>query len=206
MSNVWYGQGIADDGELRLCGDVAGKRVVELGTPSGPVDPTATPNAILLALAGAKAIAITSAADDITRLRAAADAAETRVQCHQGDLADLGFATSASVDLVLAVHTLDHVDDLPRLLRQVHRVLKPESPFVVALTHPVAAMFDAAALAGTTPPVRRYGVGSRSIGELFMHFERANFRLDVVHELSPLTQRDALIPSVLLLRARKLGV
>ena len=77
---------------------------------------------------------------------------------------------------------------------------------MLALTHPVAAMFDEGALAGTTPPVRRYGVGSRSIGELFMHMERANFNIDVLHELSPITQRDALIPSVLLLRARKLGV
>ena len=206
MSNVWYGQGIADDGEHRLCGDVAGKRVIELGTPTGPVDPHATPNAVILALAGAKSIAIDPSAEHIGRMRTAAETAETRFECHQAELADLGFATSASVDLVLAVHTLDHVDDLPRLLRQVHRVLKPGSPFVLALTHPVAAMFDEGALAGTTPPVRRYGVGSRSIGELFMHMERANFNIDVLHELSPITQRDALIPSVLLLRARKLGV
>jgi len=33
MSNVWFGQGVADDAELRLCGDVHGKRVIELGTP-----------------------------------------------------------------------------------------------------------------------------------------------------------------------------
>ena len=64
-----------------------------------------------------------------------------RVECHQGDLADLGFATSGSVDLVVASHSLAGVDDLPRLLRQVHRVLKPGTPFVVAMPHPVAAMF-----------------------------------------------------------------
>ena len=39
-----------------------------------------------------------------------------------------------------------------------------------------------------------------------MSFERSNFRIDVIHELAPLAVRDALVPTVLLLRARKLGV
>ena len=203
MSNVWFGQGVADDAELRLCGDVQGKRVVELGTPRGPVDPSAAPNAVTLALAGAKVIAIDPASEHISRLRTTAEAAEIKIECHQAELADLGFATSASVELVLAVHTLDEVDDLPRLLRQVHRILKPEAPFVFAVTHPVAAMFDP----GVAAPARRYGVGaSRAIGDLFMQVERANFRIDVIHELPLLAHREALAPAVLVVRARKLGV
>jgi SAM-dependent methyltransferase len=203
MSNVWFGQGVADDGEFRLCGDVQGKRVIELGTPRGPVDPRATPNAVTLALAGAKVIAIDPSSESISSLRATAEAAEIRIECHQGELADLGFVTSASIDLVLAVHTLEHVDDLPRLLRQVHRVLRPELPFVFALTHPVAAMFDP----GVATPARRYGTGaSRSISDLFMQVERSNFHIDVLHELPLLAHRDALAPAVLLVRARKLGV
>lgn len=203
MSNVWFGQGVADDSEFRLCGDTQGKRVIELGTPQGPVDPDATPNSVTLALAGAKVISIDPAHHHIGFVRAAAEAAEIRIECHEAELADLGFATSASVDLVLAVHTLDHIDDLPRLLRQVHRVLRPEAPFVVALTHPVAAMFDA----GSLVAARRYGGStSRPIGELFMQFERSNFHIDVLHELPLLGLREPMAPSVLLLRARKLGV
>ena len=45
-----------------------------------------------------------------------------------------------------------------------------------------------------------------SIGELFMSFERSNFRIDVLHELVPIGARDAIGPTVLLLRARKQGV
>jgi len=203
MSNVWFGQGVADDGEFRLCGDVQGKRVIELGTPRGPVDPRAVPNAVTLALAGAKVIAIDPSGESISNLRATAEAAEIRIECHQGELADLGFVTSASIDLVVAIHTLEHVDDLPRLLRQVHRVLRPELPFVFALTHPVAAMFDP----GVAAPARRYGSGtSRSISDLFMQVERSNFHIDVLHELPLLAHRDALAPAVLLVRARKLGV
>jgi SAM-dependent methyltransferase len=201
MSNVWFGQGVADDGEFRLCGDVQGKRVIELGIP--PLPHGVAPNAITLALAGAKAIVVEPSSERIAALRTSAEKAEVSVECHLGELADLGFATSASVDLVIAVHTLDHADDLQRLLRQVHRVLKPQAPFVVALTHPVAAMFDP----GVAAPVRRYGgPGSRSLSDLFMHIERSNFHIDVLHELALLAHRDAPTPSVLLLRARKLGV
>jgi ubiquinone/menaquinone biosynthesis C-methylase UbiE len=123
------------------------------------------------------------------------------VQCHQGDLADLGFATSGSVDLVIASHTLGNVDDLPRVLRQVHRVLKPGAPFVVAITHPVAAMF------GPEHELRyAYGAASITFSSLYMAFDRSNFRFDMVHELDLRRTRDPIAPSVLVVRARKQGV
>jgi hypothetical protein len=64
-------------------------------------------------------------------------------------------------------------------------------------------MFDA----GGSAPIRRYGTGqSRSLSELFMAFERTNFHIEVMHELTPVSDRNALAPGVLLLRARKVGV
>jgi SAM-dependent methyltransferase len=200
MSSVWFGRGVADDGEYRLCGDLHGKRALELGIAATPN--AITPNSVTMAAAGAKAIAVDPRADRIASLRQKAEAAEVRVECHTGELADLGVVTSASIDLVVAAQTLDDIDDLPRLLRQVHRVLRPEAPFVVSLTHPLAAMFDS----GQPAPQRRYGTTARSIGELFMSFERSNFRLDALHELVPVGTRDAIGPTVLLLRARKQGV
>lgn len=191
---IWYGANVADEQELRLCGDVAGKRVIELGIAPSP-------NSILMAQAGAKAIALDPDPQAISALRAAAEQAEVRVECHQGDLADLGFATSASVDLVVASHSLGGVDDLPRLLRQVHRVLKPGTPFIVAMPHPVAAMF------GADHSVHyAYGATSRTFGELYLAFDRSNFRLDMVFELNDRRTRDAVAPAVLVVRARKQGV
>ena len=99
---VRYGAGVADEGELRLCGEVAGKRVIELGiaTPS---------NAVALATAGARALAVDPSADRIALLRKQAEQAEVTVQCHQSEVADLGFVTSASIDLVVASHTLHEI-------------------------------------------------------------------------------------------------
>jgi SAM-dependent methyltransferase len=191
--SIWYGANVADESELRLCGDVAGKRVIELGIASNP-------NSITMAVAGAKAMALDPDAQAIAALRAAAERHEVKVECHQGDLADLGFATSASVDLVLAAHSLAAVDDLPRVLRQVHRVLKIGAPFVVAMPHPVATMF-----APDHTLRYAYGAASPTFSELYMAFERTNFRFDVVHELTDRRTREPIAPSVLVVRARKQG-
>jgi ubiquinone/menaquinone biosynthesis C-methylase UbiE len=191
--SIWYGANVADESELRLCGDLAGKRVIELGIASHP-------NSIDIALSGAKAMALDPDAQAITALRAAAERHEVKVECHQGDLADIGFATSASVDLVIASHSLAAVDDLPRVLRQVHRVLKIGAPFVVAMQHPVATMFAA------DHSLRyAYGAASLTFSDLYMAFERTNFRFDVVQELSDRRTRDAITPTVLVVRARKQG-
>ena len=126
-----------------------------------------------------------------------------RVEFHQGDFGDLGFATSASIDLVVAAGSLHHIEDLSRVLRQVHRVLRPEAPFVVTLPHPIQAMLDDD---GRTLP-RPYGqVPSRTVSDLFTALIRANFRVDVMQELFPVGRLDAMVPALLVLRARKLGV
>jgi ubiquinone/menaquinone biosynthesis C-methylase UbiE len=181
-----------------LCGDVAGKRVIELGIG-------APSNAVALASAGARAMAVDPSSDRIALVRKQAEQAEVTVQCHEGDVADLGFATSGSIDLVVASHTLQDVDDLARLLRQIHRVLRPEAPFVMAGPHPIAAMLSS--LDGQPVVQRAYGTGAaRSISDVFMAMQRTNFRIDVIHELMPINSRTALAPAVLLIRARKLGV
>jgi SAM-dependent methyltransferase len=196
--SIWFGPHVADDADLRLCGDLAGKRAIELGI-AGAGAPGA--NAIEMALAGAKAMAVDPQPERIAAVRDEADRREVRVECHVADLADLGFATSASVDLVVAANTLSDTDDLPRLLRQVHRVLKPGASFVVSMTHPVAAMFD-----DDLQARRPYGADGTAISELYMSMERSNFHIDVIHELGDRRQRTPLTPSQLVLRARKLGV
>jgi SAM-dependent methyltransferase len=191
---IWYGDGVADDSDLRLCGDVTGKRVVELG-----VAPPGT-NAVEFAVQGAKSIVVDPSAEQIAGVRRAAETAEVHVECHVGDFAELGFATSGSVDLVVSSHRLAEADDLARLLRQVHRVLRPEAPFVVAVSHPAAAMLST----DGQQVERGYGEGAFAVGRLFTALLRADLRIDVVHELR--TTPTSPVPSTLVVRARKLGV
>ncbi len=100
------------------------------------------------------------------------------MQCLETDLADLGDVASASCEVVLAAHTIDRVDDLGRLLRQVHRILKPSMPLVMSMSHPYAD------ISAEHP----YGTGARTIGEWFTALTRANFRVDQLPELGATAQ------------------
>lgn len=191
---IQFGRDIPDDRELRLCGDISGgKRAIELGV-------SRQLNAIAFAHAGAKAIAVDPNPDAITYLRNAAVKAEVSVECHQSDLADLGFATSGSVSLVVANHTLVEVDDLSRLLRQVHRVLRSSHPFVISVPHPFAGVHTSDQFGSKVQP---YGSVGRTIGDWFVHLGRANFRVDQILELG--VTDTSPVPTTLLLRARKEG-
>ena len=185
--NITYGSGIPGDAELRLCGDVSGaKRAVELGVSDWF-------NSIEFARAGAKAIAVDPDPDRIADLRRRAEAAKVSVQCLDSDIADLGNITSSTCDVVLAVNTMLDVDDLGRLLRQVHRILKPSMPFVVSMPHPYTGV----------RPAQPYGTSGRTVADWFTALGRSNFRVDQMRELgvTPITP----IPTTLVLRARKEG-
>lgn len=187
VADISYGPGTPGDDELRLCGDVSdGRRAVELG-----ISPWY--NSIAFARAGAKSIAVDTDSERIAETRRRATDAEVQVQCLETDLADLGDVASASCDVVLAAHTIDQVDDLGRLLRQVHRILKPSMPLVISMPHPFADI----------APERPYGTGARTIGAWFTALTRANFRVDHVHEVGATSTAPA--PATLIIRARKEG-
>jgi len=188
---VNYGEGIPGDDELGLIGDVSGgRRVIELGISAN--------NSVALAHLGAKAIAVDPDPGRIGELRFAAANAEVSVECHQGDLGDLGFAPSGTIDVVVSVHTLDLVDDLGRILRQVHRVLKPGAPFVLVLDHPFGSVGPDA---DGTP--RRYGELRRTVGDLLAALDRSNFRVEVFAELG--VDAETAVPHTLIVKVRKQG-
>ena len=187
-ANITYGDGIPGELELRLCGDTGdGHRAVELG-----VSPWF--NAVEFAKDGGKAIAVDPSPGQIAALRQRAEDAEVVVQCMTSELADLGDITSATCDVVVAAQTLDEVDDLGRLLRQVHRILKPSSAFVISVPHPFAAVEQG----------HPYGTAGRTVGDWFTALGRANFRVDQLRELGADPQHAA--PTTLVLRARKEGI
>lgn len=185
-ATISYGPGVADDAELRLCGDLGdGWRAVELGVSDEH-------NALAFAASGAKAIAVDPDPERIASTRRLADEHDVRVQCFETDLADLGEITSGTCDVVLASYSLDGVDDLGRVLRQVHRILKPERPLVVVVRHP----FD------HVTSDRPYGA-ERTIGGWHTALSRTNFRIERLVELG--ARPDHPCPSTLILRALKEG-
>ena len=134
---VRYGPEIPTEDDLRLLGNMADKRVLVLGLHS----PSAC---IALAQQGAKVVGVDPDEAKIERGRAAAEQAEAKAEFRQADLAGLAFLPGDSFDLVLSIYTLAIVDDLNRVFRQVHRVLKADGALVLSLPQPAYAMLDQA--------------------------------------------------------------
>ena len=147
MADLLYSPEGPSEHELRLVGNVSGKRVLDLGCGDGS-------NAVTLAQQGAVVIAIDTSEARIALGRRRGDEAEVRLDWHAGDLADLAFLRADSVDLVFSAFAVDTVDDSARVYRQVERVLKPNAPFVFSLAHPFALVRRrrAASLAPTSTP------------------------------------------------------
>ena len=188
VANINFGPGAPDDDELRLCGDVSDGTprrrarhltLVQLDRDSPGQARRRSPS--------------TPTPHRIAETRRRPTSAEVPVQCLETDLADLGDIASTSCEVVLAAHTIGDVDDLGRLLRQVHRILKPSMPFVLSMPHPFASV-DAG---------HPYGADERTIGSWFTALNRSNFRVDHVIELGASATQPS--PTTLVLRARKEG-
>ncbi len=198
---IEYGPGGPTERELRLLGDVKGKRVLELGRGTGAA-------AVALAHQGAVVIGIDGSDERLAHARARAEHAEVRVDWHRGDLADLAFLRADSIDLVVSIHALSEVDDAARLFRQVERVLRPNAPFVFSYEHPVALCVDDDGVVQRSQFDRGpIAVGDRhlyvrTMAEVFADLHRAGLRADVL--LEPRAP-NARVPTTVIWRARTEG-
>jgi SAM-dependent methyltransferase len=211
---VVYGTDAPSETDLRLLGPVEGRRILDLGCGVGH-------NAVVLAQQGAKVLGVDPDHVLLSRARERAEAAEVRVELHQSALADLPFIRSDSVDAALSVMALATAEDLARVFRQVHRVLKPEAQLVASFPHPAAALFDPEGsdplravhpYQQTAPITWHDGARTvvdhpRTIGEIFTTLQRASFVVDHVVEPVPTPARPGTpsVPTTLIIRARKQG-
>ncbi len=193
------------DEELRLCGDVAGKRLLDLGCGRGE-------SSITFASRGAKVIGIDHSADQLAYARRLAEEEDIRVELRHADLADLAFLPPASVDVAFSASALTYVADTGRVFRQVHRVLKTGAPFVFSVVHPASRLSGRSYW--DTRPIEVTGSNGiavverpHTIAELYGGLQRANFEVDTLLEPEPpRTVPPTLVPQSLLMRGRKLGL
>lgn len=220
---VAYGPGLPPESELKLLGHVDGRRVLQLGCGGAAGDATAdASDAVALAKGGAKVIAVDPDAGNLATTRELADRAGVRVETRQGSPAELAFVRADTIDVALSVYGLAAVDDLDRVFRQVHRVLRPDRPLVFSLPHPAFAMLDPGS---SEPAVHRTWwdlspvapddatTRPRTPSSLFAGLGRANFRVDAL--LEPAADRSLAgehwaeamrwTPPTLIVRARKQG-
>lgn len=201
-SFVELGPDHSDGLDRRLLGDLSGMRVLDLGCGAGR-------SSVAMARQGARVVAIDPDEIEVERTRTAADVAEVHVEAHHGDVAELAFLPADAFDVVVAIHSLAAVEDIGRIFRQTHRLLRADRPMVLTLPHPASLLTNPD---HPTTIVRGYGSGGplgenefgtypHSIGDVFTQFTRANFRVDTMIEPAG----NASVPSSMVVRARKIG-
>ena len=219
---VQYGPDLPTEADLRLCGDISGRRVLDLGCGAGE-------NAVTMAGQGAHVIALDVSRAQMALGKRLAEAAEIRVEWHESDAADLAFLRADSIDLALAAGVVHEIEDLDRLLRQVHRVLRPGSAFVFSHEHPMRlavgrdgagkdvlplgrlevrrSYFDPAPMLVTVDdePIQMW---PRTIADIFSALHRAGYRVDALLEPEPVRSSDPgpAAPTSIIWRARKEGL
>jgi ubiquinone/menaquinone biosynthesis C-methylase UbiE len=182
LFNAYY----ARPEELRLAGDVAGRRVLDAGCGSGPLSEA-------LRAQGADVVGfdVSAAMVDLARKRLGEDA-DLRV----ADLAaPLPFA-DAEFDDVVASLVLHYLEDWSGPLAELRRVLKPGGRLIVTVNHPAAyaIVYPEADYFAVTKYSEDYVFDGQTVWLTFWHrplhamadsFAGAGFRIATISEPPP---------------------
>lgn len=220
-----YGPLCPDETELRLCGEVGGKRILELGCGGGQ-------SAIAFARQGAHVIGIDISEEQIRHARRLAEQEEVKVEFKVGDLADLAFVQASSIDLVFSSYAFQYVERFDRLCRSVERVLSHRGLFVFSHDHPFWDCVDRSSGALTRqyfdespedwrwnddPALPRMRSYHRTVSDIVTSLTRAGLELEMLLEPEPISDPASpwarsypielmrSVPATLVVRARKIA-
>ncbi len=129
-----YGPFMPTEAELGLLGDVAGRRILELGCGGGQCS-------IAFARQGALATGIDLSDEQIAFARRLAAQHGVSAAFEQGDVADLARFDADSFDVVFSAYALHYVPAIEQCLAGISRVLVPGGRFVFSLDHPFREVF-----------------------------------------------------------------
>ena len=220
---VQYGPDLPTEAELRLLGDVAGKRVLDLGCGAGE-------NAI-------GDVPPRRARDRTRCLTCAAVPRQAAGRCGRSPrrmarerCGRPRVLRADSIDVALAAGVVHEIEDFDRMLRQVQRVLRPGAAFVFSHDHPMrlAVARDADGGGAGALPLGRLEVRRsyfdpapiiatrddeaiqmwpRTLADVFSALHRAGYRVDVLLEPEPVRSSDPgpSTPTSVIWRARKEG-
>jgi SAM-dependent methyltransferase len=140
---VWSPEGL-DEADVRLLGDVRGRRVLDLGCGAGQC-------ARWLRSEGAVSVGLDLSMRQLQHARRIDDDKSIHVPTVCGSAARLPFADASFDTVASAFGALPFVVDVAGALREVRRVLRPDGAAVFSVVHPARRMFaDDPTEAGTT--------------------------------------------------------
>jgi SAM-dependent methyltransferase len=221
--DLCWGHRVAPERELRLLGDVRGRRALVLGCGGGQD---------VIALARLGAARVTGVDFSKTQLaHAKANLARAKVEAAliESSIADLSMLADESFDLVVSVHAMSYVERVDACFSEARRVLVPGGVFAFSTQHPmdcatsdmppygfIKSYFELetnepwTSLGGRDAPFRRY---HRTVAEYFQCLQNARFTVEQILEPRPTNDlvwegaeyfaKLAVVPGTLIFQARK---
>ncbi len=124
-----YGPFCPDENELRLLGNVKGKKILEIGCGGGQCS-------IAFAKQGATCTGIDISQEQLNYAEALAKKNKVKITFMKGDIQNLKGIRSHSQDIVFSAYALQYVPHLTKCFTEVHRVLKNKGLFVFSVGTP----------------------------------------------------------------------
>ncbi len=133
-SKVHWGPLCPSENELKLLGNVNGKKVIEIGAGAGQ-------NSIVLAKKGAIATAFDISKEQLNHGRKLAKKEKVKVKFIRGDFQRLEYHFNPnSFEIVMSAYALQYCSTLESMdstFQQIYEILVPKGIFVFSLDHPV---------------------------------------------------------------------
>lgn len=130
---VWCPEGLRET-DARLLGEVSGRRILELGCGAAAAGRW-------LKKQGADVIALDVSAGMLRHAKDQNQSSGVPVPLVQADAANLPFGPDAFDTVCTAFGAVPFVEDSARVMREVHRVLRPGGRWVFSVTHPMRWIF-----------------------------------------------------------------
>jgi len=130
---VWCPEGLRE-ADAHLLGDVAGKHILEIGCGAASCSRW-------LKIQGASVVASDLSAGMLRHAVAGATRSGVSVPLLQADATALPFAAGAFDIVCTAFGAVPFVADSSRVMREVHRVLRPGGRWTFSITHPMRWVF-----------------------------------------------------------------
>ncbi|HEY7122838.1 MAG TPA: class I SAM-dependent methyltransferase [Ktedonobacterales bacterium] len=137
---TWWDEKLGDEGDLwhralidppllRLAGEVAGQRVLDLACGNGYLSRR-------FARQGAEVVGVDASAPIIERARAREAREPLGITYPRGNAARLEILEDASFDLIICNMALMDIEDAEGAIQEVARMLRPQGRFVASMSHP----------------------------------------------------------------------
>jgi len=124
-----YGPFSPDENELKLLGNVGGKKILEIGCGGGQCS-------IAFAKQGAMCTGVDISKEQLEYAEELAKKNRVSVKFVQGDIQTLKQFKSSDYDIVFSAFALHYIPDLGKCFKEIYRVLGKKGIVILGLSHP----------------------------------------------------------------------